>query len=423
MPSTRWIPLFWALSFLATAAAAHAAAPLRTSVSPGQAGPPALHARSAILIEAFTGAVLYESHADEPIPPASLTKLMTLHLALQAIEEGRMSPSEVLVPGPDAWARNMPPRSSVMFLGPNQKLTVSQLLRGLVVDSGNDAAVEVADRIAGSVPAFVGMMNREAARLGYHVMHFVEPAGVSPANSITAREYADFARGFVLSHPDALKDLFSVREFTYPLEENLTAGNREKPVTQSNRNLLLGKYEGADGLKTGYLDESGYNIAVTAERAGMRLISVILGVPDVGPVSGTVLRAVESAALLDYGFSTFVTVRAAYDKPAAVHVWKGRSREVGLRASPAPIVAVRKDQASSVRTEIQQTLDVEAPVKTGQVLGVVVVSVGGRALARFPLRAEAGVDRGGFLRGALDTIILLLRGIHAERLTDAAPPA
>ena len=130
MPRTRWTALLSMLSVLATAAAAHAAAPNRTSAAPVRAGPPALNARSAILVEALTGAVLFESRADERIPPASLTKLMTLHLALQEIEEGRLNPSEVLVPGPDAWARNMPPRSSVMLLGPNQKLTVEPAVEG-----------------------------------------------------------------------------------------------------------------------------------------------------------------------------------------------------------------------------------------------------------------------------------------------------
>ncbi len=415
MPRTRWIALLGMLSAFAVAAPAQASPALHANAPAGQDGPPPLTARSAILVEALTGAVLYESHADERIPPASLTTLMTLHLALQAIDEGRLNPSEVLVPAPDAWARNMPPRSSVMFLGPNQKLTVSQLLKGLVVDSGNDAAVEVADVIAGSVPAFVEMMNREAARLGYRAMHFEEPAGVSAANIITAREYARFSRWFVFSHPDALRELFSVREFTYPLAENLTGGNREKPVTQSNRNVLLGKYEGADGLKTGYIDESGYNIAVTAERAGMRLISVILGVPDVGAVSGAALRAAESAALLDWGFATFTTVHAAYDEPAPVHVWKGRERTVLLRASPAAIVVVRKDQASAVRAEVLQAGDVEAPIRAGEVLGAVVVSVGGRELARFPLRAQGEVARGGLLRRALDSVVLFLRGIRLEK--------
>jgi len=414
MLRTRLLCIAW----LSASILAAYPAPLGADTGPVSSRPPVLNARSAILVEALTGAVLYESRADDRIPPASLTKLMTLHLALREIEEGRLNPSEVLVPGPDSWARNMPPRSSVMFLGPNQKLTVSQLLTGLVVDSGNDAAIEVAERIAGSVPAFVAMMNSEAARLGYPDMHFEEPAGISAANAITARDYADFARQFLAAHPDALRELFSVREFTYPLPGNLTGGNREKPVTQSNRNVLLGKYEGADGLKTGYIDESGYNLAATAERAGMRLISVILGVPDTAAVSGAVLRAVESATLLDYGFTTFTTVHAAYDVPVPAHVWKGSARAVALTASPPPIVAVRKDRAASVRTEVLQTLDVEAPVRAGQVLGAVVVSLGGTELARFPLRAEADVDRGGFFRRILDSIVIFFRGIHPQK-----PPA
>lgn len=427
MPFTwRSRPLLLVLALLCAAAALPAAS-LSTSAAGSAAGAagsaggqPALVARSAILLEALTGTVLYEYHADEPIPPASLTKLMTVHLALQEIDEGRMEPSEVLVPGPDAWARNMPPRSSLMFLGPNQRLTVEELLKGLVVDSGNDAAVEVAERVAGSVPAFVGMMNREAVRLGYHTMRFVEPAGISAANQITAREYADFARRFILLHPDSLRELFSLREFTYPQPENLTGGNREKPVTQTNRNLLLGRYEGVDGLKTGYIDESGYNIAVTAERDGMRLIGVILGVPGSPGMSGETQRAIDSVRLLDYGYATFTVVRPAFQTPAVPHVWKGRARSVTVAARPSPVVVVRRDQASALRTTLVQYLDVEAPLKAGQSLGAVVVSLGDREIARFPLRATADVPRGGIFRRAWDSIVLFIRGITPLRPAERA---
>jgi D-alanyl-D-alanine carboxypeptidase (penicillin-binding protein 5/6) len=412
MPPVRRLPAFLVFFSLFTAVGYAASVPRAAAAGDG---PPVLTARSAILIEAVTGTVLFEHQADEPIPPASLTKLMTIHLALTEIEEGRLSTAETLIPSPESWARNMPPRSSLMYLGPGQKLTVDQLLTGLVVDSGNDAAVEVAERIAGSVPAFVAMMNREAARLGYPSMHFVEPAGISAANTVTAREYAAFARVFVQLHPEALKEYFSVREFTYPLPGNLTGGNREKPVTQSNRNLLLGAYEGVDGLKTGYIDESGYNIAVTAERGGMRLIAVLLGVPDAGRVSGAVRRAEESAALLDYGYETFLLVRPAYPAPAAPRVWKGTARTVGLTVRPTPFIVVRKDQASQLRTSLEQDLDVEAPFSGGQRLGDVVVSLGSREIARFPLVAAVGVGRGGFLRRALDSVALFVRGVAPVR--------
>lgn len=391
-----------------------AADPLHVLLAGSLPDPPALSARSSILIEARTGAILYENRADEPIPPASLTKLMTLHLALQKIDEGILDPAKVIVPPPESWARNMPPRSSVMFLGPGQKLTIELLLKGLVVDSGNDAAVALADVIAGSVPAFADMMNAEASRLGYRVMHFVEPSGLSSDNVVTAREYADFCRKFVTLHPQALRSLFSVRELTYPLDENLSGDNREKPVTQKNTNVLLGRYEGVDGLKTGHIDESGYNFAATAERGGMRLISVILGVPDQGPGGGLRMRAVESEQLLDYGFSNFTVMTPPYAPPARVRVWKGRAREVSIATAAAPYIVIPRGQSGRVSTAVEQRKEVLAPVAPGQVLGQLVVSFGSVELVRFPLRAEAGVDKGGLLRRAVDSVALLFHRVQTD---------
>ena len=398
---------FSACLLLLSAAGARAASPLHVVLTASLPDPPALHARAAILIEARTGAVLFEDHADEQIPPASLAKLMTLHIALDLIETGRLDPSRRVTPGSDAWARNMPPRSSVMYLGPNQVVTVHQLIQGLVVDSGNDAAIELADQIAGSVEGFAALMNREAARLGYATMRFVEPAGISAENRITAREYVDFCRYFVSAHPEALHDLFSLRELTYPLPENLTNGNKEKPITQVNRNGLLGKYEGIDGLKTGYIDEAGYNIAATAARAGMRLIAVVLGVPDVGRVSGAVLRTTESEALLDYGFLNFTVVRPAYDAPLPVRVWKGGQRSVSLGTRSDPIVVIPRGKERGIQVRIEQQQETIAPVRAGQVLGQLVVLLDGAELTRFPLAAKTDVPLGGFLRRAVDSVILL----------------
>ena len=394
-----------------SASVVNALSPVRIPLDGSLQQPPTLYERSAMLIEARTGAILFENRADEPVPPASLAKLMTLHIALSEIEAGRLDPAEHIVPGPDAWARNMPPRSSVMFLGPRQRLTVSQLLQGLVVVSGNDAAVALADRIAGSVPGFVGMMNSEAARLGYREMHFVDPAGISSANTITAREYTDFCRRFIKAHPEALRRLFSLKEFSYPLPENLTQGNHDTPITQPNRNVLLGRYDGADGLKTGYIDESGYNIAATAMRGGMRLISVVLGVPNQGGVSGGSLRIRESAELLDYGFGNFAGVQPPYAGPAPVKVWKGRARSVLLRAAPEPYVVIPRTETAKVLTAIEQRREVVAPVHEGQVLGQIVVTFAGQELARFPLVAGADVARGGILRRAVDSVILLFHAI------------
>jgi D-alanyl-D-alanine carboxypeptidase (penicillin-binding protein 5/6) len=396
---------------LLSAGLARAAAPLHVLLAESLPAPPTLSARSSILIEATTGAVLFENRADDPIPPASLTKLMTLHIALQRIDEGQLDPSELVVPPSDAWARNMPPRSSVMFLGPGQKLSIGQLLKGLVVDSGNDAAVALADVIAGSVPAFARLMNDEASRMGYRVMRFVEPAGLSSANVVTAREYVDFCRRFVALHPQALQTLFSLRELTYPLEENLTGDNHEKPVTQKSTNVLLGRYEGVDGLKTGHIDESGYNFAATARRGGMRLISVILGVPDQGPVGGLAMRAIESEKLLDYGFSNFTLIAPPYTPPSLVRVWKGNARTVSIAPAAAPSVVVPRGQEGRVGVVVEQQREVVAPIAPGQVLGHLIVRLGNVELVRFPLQAAIGVEKGGLLRRALDSVILLFHHI------------
>ncbi len=373
--------------------------------------PPTLQARSAILVEARTGAVLYQQRADDAVPPASLTKLMTLHLALEHIRSGRLDPEEIIVPAPEAWAQNMPVRSSVMFLGPRQRVSIEQLLKGLVVDSGNDAAVQLARHIAGSVPAFVRLMNEEAVRLGYPTMRFVDPSGISWMNRISAREYAEFSRLFVRQHPDALRDLCSLRQFTYPLPENRAAGNRERSITQFNPNVLLGRYEGVDGLKTGYIDEAGYNMAVTAERDGVRLIAVVLGIPrrGAGGVSGARLRLMESARMLDYGYDNFTPVRPVLAEVPPSRVWKGRARTVALAPEQDPFVMVRRDQAADVRCRLRLEHTVVAPVKRGQVLGEYVVTVGSEEVGRIPLRAAQDVLAAGFVRSALDGIFLLIK--------------
>jgi D-alanyl-D-alanine carboxypeptidase (penicillin-binding protein 5/6) len=379
--------------------------------------PPRLHGRSAILLEAGTGTVLYELDADEAIPPASLTKLMTLHIALSEIEAGRLDPDAWITPGPDTWASAMPPHSSLMFLGPGQRLTLRELLEGLVVDSGNDAAVAVADLVAGSVPAFVARMNGEAQSLGFRVMRFQDPAGLSPESTVTAREYAEFCRIFISLHPDSLATLLSIRRLTYPLPRNLIGDDRPEPVTQENRNLLLGRYPGADGLKTGFIEEAGYHMAATATRGGMRLISVVLGVPaGLGTTRGEQARAEDSAALLDYGYSTFTTARLSLEPFRPVKVWKGRVRSLVPVLSVPPVVVVRKDQAARLIVSVEQRRDVVAPVGSSQDLGRVVAQVDGAPVAQFVLRAGVDVPRAGLFRVALDSVILFFRGLFGSRV-------
>ncbi|MDR2048939.1 MAG: serine hydrolase, partial [Treponema sp.] len=214
--------------------------------------PPEIGSRSAVLVDAATGTVLFSVNPSLRIPPASLTKLMTIHLALNEIAAGRASADEILVPPAESWARNQAPRSSLMFLGRDQRLSLGELLLGLAVPSGNDAAVAVALRFAPSVKAFVSLMNAEAAALGLSSTRFVDPAGISEDNMTTAMDFARFCSFYIAGHPEALVLLHSVAEFSYPLAVNMLSSVRAPTIVQNNHNPLLGRFDGVDGLKTGY---------------------------------------------------------------------------------------------------------------------------------------------------------------------------
>jgi D-alanyl-D-alanine carboxypeptidase (penicillin-binding protein 5/6) len=271
-----------------------------------------IHAHSALLMDFATGKVLFEKNPDQPIPPASLTKLMTLHVAYKEIKAGRLRKSDRVHIPPQAYASRMPRPSSLMLLGPNQVVTVGELMLGLAVASGNDAAVALACHIAGSVGNFAARMNLEARNLGYTTMRFVDPSGLSPENTVTAREFADFCRRYIMMHPESLAELHSKREFLYPKPQNvLRAGKRHariKSKLHHSRNILLGQYEGVDGLKPGYIRLSGNNLALTARRGDKRLVAVVLGEEVLrGGIGRRNLRN-DCTLLLDYGFGGVAAV-------------------------------------------------------------------------------------------------------------------
>lgn len=394
-----------------------------TTTATGQ--PPQLQAASAVMIEAETGKVLYSLHPNTPFPPASLAKVMTLMLALDAIDQGKLSWNQEVVPIQPAWDTSMPPRSSLMFLGPNQRLTVKTLLTGLIVDSGNDAAYEIAYLVGGSVPAFAKMMNQKAQAMGLPGMHFVEPSGISSHNRITALEYAKFCRDFVRLYPNALKNIFSVKEFAYPKARNLTDGTSGRPIVQYNRNLLLWDYPGTDGFKTGYIDQAGYNMAVTARRDGMRLIAVVLGVHGNKRSSGIQLRAKEEQKLLNYGFDNFTKIRPTYSPPSPVRVWKGSAGSVAISPYRRPAIVLPKGDESKLTVTVEQSQNVLAPVYAGDTLGQLVFRLAGKKVKEIPLVAESNVSRGGVVTRVFDSIVLILRSILGLSPARAAlpPPA
>lgn len=276
-------------------------------------------AESAILIDVLTGDILYSKNENQIIPPASMTKLFAMYVVEKEIESGRFSYNQIISIPEEALACNMPPRSSLMFLGEGQIVTLEELLLGLCICSGNDAAYALAYTVCGSMQAFVQKMNDVAFELGLKNTHFVESSGYSELNSTTPREMAEFCRVYLTTFPDSLKKFHGVKQFTYPKEHNIAVGDVYGPqdfsngfprhitmgITQQNTNQLLELLQGCDGLKTGYIDESGYNLSLTAKRNGTRFLSVTMKGPGTSVQEGNKGRIQDGTTLMEYAFNNY----------------------------------------------------------------------------------------------------------------------
>jgi D-alanyl-D-alanine carboxypeptidase (penicillin-binding protein 5/6) len=372
---------------------------------------PAIRTEAALLMDAQTGTVLYAKNPDREIPPASLTKLMTMHIAFSEAAARNIDLDAPVEISPEAWAINQPPRSSLMFLAPGQRVSLRELLLGLAVPSGNDAAVAVALRFAPDVTAFVSRMNSEARRMGMRISRFTEPAGISENNITTAAEFARFCRQYLYLHPEALAEYHSVEEFAYPKSENAGDAFKEKPgtIVQHNRNGLLGRVRGVDGLKTGYIDEAGYNIALTARRDDTRFILVLLGAP--ARPGGDRIRDEDGEALLNWAFENFRTVRPAMPEIAPVRLWKGRENHAELTIGeelPFTIPAGR-GAGLSYRPEAAEPLI--APLSRGEEAGELVFLDEYGELRRVALIAAGDYERGNIFKRLFDSVRLFFRRV------------
>ena len=374
-----------------------------------QVPPPVLMARAAVALDLDTGAVLYAKQPDLVIPPASLTKLMTLHLAWKRVEENAVTLSDKVPVSVRAWGKNQPAGSSLMFLEPGQQVTLLDLMRGLALPSGNDAAVAVAEYLGGTVSAFVGLMNAEAARLGLRATRFADPSGFSEKNVTTASEYARFCRIYVQAHPDAVASLHALAEFDYPRPENLPPAVRgSRPtLTRQNHNELIGRVDGVQGLKTGYIDESGYNIALYAQRGGMRIVAVVLGGQGDTAREGGLNRAVDSTSLLTYAFYAWTTLTPQLPDLPQARVYGAPAGRVPVALEP-PVVTVPREAAAFVTTRSVYGERLRAPLAAGAQLGSVVVSLRGKEILSVPLVTRRDVPRGSLARVVWDGASLLL---------------
>jgi D-alanyl-D-alanine carboxypeptidase (penicillin-binding protein 5/6) len=357
--------------------------------------PPTIAAKSWLLLDATSGQVLASQEAATRIEPASLTKIMTAYLAFSAIKEKRLDPEQLINVSVRAW--KVDAGSSKMFIDPATPVKVNDLLYGLIVQSGNDAAVALAEAISGTEDAFVTLMNREAERMGLKNTRFANPHGLpSSDNYSTAQDLSMLAARMVADHPDHYK-IYSTREFTY------------NKIKQPNRNRLLWLDPTVDGMKTGHTSRAGYCLISTAKRPNgngeRRLISVILGT-----VSDQV-RAQESLKLLNWGFQNFDTVKLyAKGQPVATpEVWKGTQNQVKIGFNHDVYVTVPKGVADKMKPVLERKDPLVAPVAQNSKVGTLKMMVDGKPLSELPVMALEQVNEAGILGRAWDSVRLMMK--------------
>jgi len=367
-----------------------------------------IHAGSAILIDAANGCVLYEKNADEAIPPASITKLFVMYIVFQEIAAGKVTLDDIVPLPENSWAINMPIDASLMFIGQGQTVTLRELLTGLAVASGNDAGYAIASYISGSVKAFVERMNEEVKKLGLEHTHFEEPSGYSENNITTARELAKFCRVYINNYPQSLSEFHSKLEINFPLEKNLPSWQKAKgdtmAVYQRNTNGLLRTLEGCDGLKTGFIYESGYNLALTAQRDGVRFISVTMRGGGSTSKEGKKWREDDGATLMEWAFSSFadytpenhiedsygVAVTGAKGKfTRLVPAWKD------VITVPHIFGATAQDDANAVTATVSIPKYIYGGVLAGGQYGKIVYKLGDVELETVPLVADRTLNQAG----------------------------
>jgi D-alanyl-D-alanine carboxypeptidase (penicillin-binding protein 5/6) len=347
--------------------------------------PPTLPATSYLLVDFNSGEVLASKDPEMRVEPASITKLMTGYILYQALEAGTISLDDEVLVSEKAWRTY----GSRMFIEVNTRVRLADLLRGMVVQSGNDATIALAEHLAGTEDAFVAMMNAQAQALGMTGTHFANATGMPDENHYsTASDIAKLARAVITQFPEHYK-LYSEREFTY------------NGIKQYNRNKLLWRDPSVDGVKTGHTESAGYCLVASGNRDGMRLISVVLGTDSEDA------RARHSQALLNYGFRFFETHRlyAAGEALTQARVWKGAQEQVGLGLQHDLYVTIPRGQYSDLDAAMELTPNVEAPVAKGATMGDVNISLNGELIKSEPLVALDDVDEGGFFRRASDAVL------------------
>ena len=373
----------WLTALFASAAAFGAGAP------PAAVPPPPIAAKAYLLVDVLSGQTLAAQGADDPREPASLSKMITAYLAFRALKDKELLPSQAVAVSQKAWRAE----GSRMFLDPKKTVSVDEVLRGMIVQSGNDAAIALAETLAGSEDAMVERMNKEAARLGMKNTHFVNVTGLpAPQQVSTANDLALLAIATIRDFPEYYP-LYAIKEYRY------------NNITQSNRNRLLWTDPYVDGIKTGNTDSAGYCLIASAKRGPRRLVSVVLG------AGSDSARAMESQKLLNYGFQFYDTIQLYQNGQAvsSLRVWKGASDAVDAGFVADQFVTLPKGQAPNLKLSLEAVEPLIAPIAQRQRVGIVRVTLDGKQLGEYPLQALADVPSANIFGRAWDTLKLWLK--------------
>ncbi|ELA7334397.1 TPA: serine hydrolase [Vibrio parahaemolyticus] len=347
---------------------------------------PELSSRGYVLMDYHTGKVLVERDADKRLNPASLTKLMTAYVAGQEVNAGNISLDDQVVISRNAWAKNFPD-SSKMFIEVNTSVSLSDLYRGLVVQSGNDASVAIAEHVAGSEAGFVSLMNSWASQLGLTNSSFTNPHGLdSEGLYSTPHDIAKLGQAIIRDLPD-IYPMYSETSFTY------------NGITQYNRNgLLRDRSMNVDGMKTGYTSGAGYSLATSATNGDMRLIAVVMGAKSQS------VRESESKQLLSYGFRFYDTLMptAAGTDIANARVWMGQKDELKVGVNRDVYLTLPKGDVNKLKAEVEYNGDLLAPIAQDQVVGTLLYKVDGKVVKETELVALEPVEEGGIFKRIMD---------------------
>ncbi|WP_201572743.1 D-alanyl-D-alanine carboxypeptidase family protein [Psychrobacter nivimaris] len=356
--------------------------------------PPEMDNTAYVLMDYNTGEILAQKNANEALPPASLTKMMTSYIIEQRLASGDLKEDEQVLMSPDAWCRGSSSQSC-MYVPVNKTASVIDMLRGIIIQSGNDASKAMAEHIAGSEASFAILMNEQAQKIGMENSNFVNATGMPDEGHLaSALDLSKLARAIIKNSGDYYS-IYAEKEFTY------------NGITQGNRNALLITDPTVDGLKTGHTDAAGYCLVASSNREGMRLISVIMG------TKSQQARADQSRELLNWGFGHFTTVTKA---PAGqfvskLPVWFGEADEVELATGDNLQILTSKTQKNKITTVVDIPESLEAPIKKGQEVGKMMAVIDGKAVASVPIIATNDIEQSGFMSRTWEHIVRWVKNL------------